>query len=207
MKQRAYLLIPFAFLLIKATAAAQEDWALKLNKDGIRVYTKNYPGSSVKAVRAQYRIEASITTLTSILRDVQNSKDWMYATKSVALLKELSPTEVIYHSEIELPWPVSNRDFIAHQSITQDTLTKTVKVACVNKPDFIARSKGIVRIEHAYSQWLIHPLPDGQLNVEFELRVDPGGNIPSWLVNLFALTGPFHTFKKLREQVKKAGYQ
>ena len=206
MKQRRYLLIPVAFLLIN-TLKAQQDWVLKLNKDGIRVYTKNYQGSPVKAVKALCRIGASVSTLTSILRDVRNSKEWMYATKSVALLKELSPTEVIYDSEIELPWPVSNRDFIVHQSITQDSVTNTVKITCVNKPDFIARSKGIVRIEQAYSQWLIHPLAGGQLDVEFELRVDPGGNIPAWLVNLFALTGPFHTFQKLREQVKKAEYQ
>ena len=68
------------------------------------------------------------------------------------------------------------------------------------------RHKDIVRIQESYSKWVITPLQNGQVKIEYELRVDPGGKVPVWLINMFATKGPFETFKKLREQVKKPFY-
>jgi len=53
---------------------------------------------------------------------------------------------------------------------------------------------------------LITPIPQGGVKIEYELQVDPGGKVPAWLVNMFATKGPFETFKKLQQQVKKPVY-
>ena len=207
MKHRSDFLIPIMLLLISSIAHAQSSWKMKLENDGIKVYTKNIPGSSVKAIRAEVELETTLDALATLLLDVNGSKEWIYATKKVALLQQVSPTEVIYYSEVALPWPINNRDFIVDFSITQDSVTKTLKAVSVNKPDWLPRNKDMVRVEQSYSQWLITPMANGRLHVEYELQVDPGGCLPSWLVNMFATTGPYYTFQKLREQVKKPEYK
>lgn len=185
---------------------AQGRWVLKCEKNGIKVYTRKLDSTSLKAVKASCILMTSITTVTDVLLDINSSKEWMYATKKVSVLKHISPTEVIYYSEISLPWPISNRDFIADFSITQDTTTKVVKATCINKPGMLPQYKNIVRVEQSWSQWTITPLPGGRLSIEYELQVDPGGSVPAWLINLFATTGPVYTFQKLQEQVKKSAY-
>ena len=206
MKPRNCFIILPALVLISCISMAQGDWAMKLNKEGIKVYTKDAAGSPIKAIKTECELETTIDVLTSVLLDVNDSKEWIYATKKATLLQQLSPTQVIYYSEIALPWPINNRDFIVQLSITQDSVSKTVKAVSINKPGWLPRFKDIVRVEQAYAQWLITPMANGRLHVEYELQVDPGGCIPAWLVNMFATTGPFYTFQKLRQQVKKPEY-
>ena len=206
MKPRNCFIILPALVLISCISMAQGGWAMKLNKEGIKVYTKDAAGSPIKAIKTECDLETTIDVLISVLLDVNDSKEWIYATKKATLLQQLSPTQVIYYSEIALPWPINNRDFIVQLSITQDSVSKTVKAVSINKPGWLPRFKDIVRVEQAYAQWLITPMANGRLHVEYELQVDPGGCIPAWLVNMFATTGPFYTFQKLREQVKKPEY-
>ncbi|MEO5681730.1 MAG: START domain-containing protein [Chitinophagaceae bacterium] len=187
-------------------AAGQADGELKQDKDGIKVYTKKMDNSPLKAVRVVCTLNTSLSTLTAALLDIKGSTDWVYETRKASLLKQLSPSELIYYSEVQIPWPVSNRDFIILLTVSQDPRTKVVTVAGHNKPDYLPEVKNIVRIQKSYSKWLITPLSKGQVKIEYDLQVDPGGNVPAWLINMFAAKGPYETFKRLREQVKKPAY-
>lgn len=188
-------------------ADAQTDWELKMDKEGIQVFMKKMDNSPLKAVKTVCVINTSLTPLINVLLDINSSADWVYATKKISLLKQVSLSELIYYSELDIPWPVTNRDFIVMLAVTQDPKTKVVSVVGYNKPDYLPAYKNIVRIQHSYSKWLITPLQNGQVKIEYILEVNPGGAVPAWLINLFAGKGPFETFKKLREQVKKPVYR
>jgi len=188
------------------SSAAQTDWELKAEKEGIQVYTKQMDSSPLKTIKAVFTISTSLAGLTAVLMDINSSMDWVYATKKIALLKKISPAELVYYSEIEIPWPVSNRDFIVDLIVSQDEKTKVVTVAGRSKPGYLPVYKNIVRIRQSYSKWLITPLQNGLVKIEYLLEVDPGGSVPAWLINLFAAKGPFETCKKLREQVRKPAY-
>jgi len=187
-------------------ARAQTNWELKVDREGIKVYTKTMDNSPLKAVKTVCVLNTTLTTLTAVLLDVKGSMDWVYATKSITLLKQISPSELVYHSEINIPWPASNRDFVVAISVVQDEKTKAVTVLGINKPTWIPEKKDVVRIQQSYSKWVITPLQPGSVKIEYELQVDPGGKVPVWLVNMFATRGPFETFKKLQLQVKKPVY-
>ena len=193
-------------LLLAVLANAQKDWDLRVDKEGIKVYTKKLDSSPFKAVKTVCTLNTSLSVLTAVLLDIKNTPDWVYATKKITLLKQLSGAELIYYSEIEVPWPVNNRDFIVQLIVTQDPKSKVVSVLGENKPAFLPENKNIVRIQHSYSRWLITPISNNQVKIEYLLEVDPGGSVPAWLINMFATKGPFETFKKLVEQVKKPAY-
>lgn len=185
---------------------AQNNWALKVDKEGIKVYTKNLTTSPFKAIKTTCIIDASLTTLTAALLDINAGGDWVYATKSCRLLKKISPAEVIYYSEVEIPWPLSNRDFIVLLKVSQDEKTKVVSVDGEGKPSYLPEYKNIVRIQKSYSKWILTPLSNKQVKVEYTLQVDPGGSVPAWIINLFVTKGPYESFKSLRLQVKKPVY-
>ena len=202
-----YLLITgLILLLFSSRSFSQSDWVLKQDKDGIKVYTKDLENSSFKAVKTVCIIDASLTKLTAVLLDINSSKDWVYATKSCTVIKQASPSELFYYSEVNIPWPVNNRDFIVRLKVAQDAKTKVVTVEGENKPTLLPEKKNIVRIQQCYSKWIIVPQTNGQVKIEYVLQVDPGGMVPAWLINLFATKGPFESFKNLRLQVKKPAY-
>lgn len=206
MNGKRLFFISLVLVITTGFTSAQSNWELRVNKEGIQVYTKNMDNSPLKAVKTVCTINTSLTALTAVLLDIGRTAEWVYATKKVALLKQISPGDLIYYSELDIPWPVSNRDFIVELLVTQDEKTKVVTVAGLNMPTYLPASASIVRIQQSYSKWQITPLQKGQVKIEYELQVDPGGKVPAWLINMFATKGPFETFIKLREQVKKAPY-
>ncbi|RYY11715.1 MAG: lipid-binding protein, partial [Chitinophagaceae bacterium] len=168
--------------------------------------TKTQENSNLKAIRVDCELNTTLTKLTAVILDANAGKEWVYSTKSSVLLKQVSPSEIYYYSEISLPWPLSNRDFIAHLITKQDPLTKVVTIDGPVEPNYLPVNKGIVRVSKSFGKWIITPKGPGKVRLEYTLETDPGGSIPAWLVNMFVTKGPFETFKRLKEQLNKPKY-
>jgi len=185
---------------------AQDDWRLKTDKDGIAVYTKLFPDSKFKAIRVDVELDATLSQLVAVILDVNTGAEWVYSTKSSVLLKQVSPSELYYYSEVSIPWPAANRDFIAQLKAVQDPHTKVVTIYGPVFPDYLPEKKDIVRVRHSEGKWVITPVGSHHVKVEYTLRADPGGDLPAWLVNMFVTKGPYESFRKLKEQLKKPVY-
>jgi hypothetical protein len=200
-----FALLPLFFGVL--TASAQTDWKLSTDKEGIKVYTSIVPDSKIKAIKVECDLNATSSQLVALVMDVKTSPDWVYHTKSCTLIKQVSPSELYYYSEINLPWPAANRDFVAHLTVNQDPITKVVTIDGPAVPGFVPVKKGIVRIDHSNGKWVITPTGAGQVKVEYTIHVDPGGDLPSWLVNMFATEGPLHIFRNLKQELQKPTYK
>lgn len=186
----------------------QNGWTLKENKGGIEIYTKQATiNPDLKAIRVRCTLPATLTQFVAVILDVNTGADWVYSTKSSVLLKQVSPSELYYYSEVKLPWPVSNRDFVAHLIASQNPQTKVVTIDGPVVANYVAEKKNIVRVNKATGKWIIAPKGKNSVSIEYTLETDPAGSLPAWLVNLFVTKGPYETFKKLQEQLQKPVYQ
>lgn len=203
------LIISFCLAMLGSlTGKGQESWKLKVNKDGIEIYTKpSILNANLKAIRVRCVLPATASQLVAIVLDVNTGAEWVYSTKSSTLLKQVSPTEVYYYSEVSLPWPASNRDFVAHLTARQDPHTKVVTIDGPTVDGMVPEKKNIVRVSRSSGKWIITPLPNRSVRIDYTLETDPGGALPAWLVNLFVTKGPLETFRKLKEQVEKPAYK
>lgn len=199
------ILLLFIFL-VQSIEAQQKGWKLHSEKDGVQVFTQAVPNSAFKAVKAVGVVETSLSRLAYVLMDVKTTKEWVYGTKVCTLLKLMTPADLVYYSEVDLPWPASNRDFIIRITLTQDPKTRVITIVAENMPKYVPEKNGIVRIQRSSGLWHITPIDADHVRVEYTLQVDPGGLIPAWLVNMVASTGPYQSFIGLRKQVKKEKY-
>jgi len=189
------------------SATAQSDWELKTEQDGIRIYTEKVPDSKIKAIKVECDFNATPSQLVALIIDVKTSLDWVYCLKSCALIKQVSPSELYYYSEIRLPWPSANRDFVVHLTVTQNPTTKVVTIDGPAVKGFVPIKKGIVRVENSKGIWVITPSSPDYIKVEYTIHTDPGGSLPSWMVNIFATEGPLKIFKNLKLQLQKPVYK
>ena len=195
-------------LLLKVTnVSAQTAWKLKNEKNGIKVYTSDVANSKFKAIKVDGELQATLSQIVKVLLDVKGCPEWLYHTKSAVLVKQVSPSELYYYSEISIPWPVQNRDFVAHLKVYQNAETKVVTIHGPAVPGLVPVKDGIVRVQSSKGLWIITPLTNNRVKVVYTLQLDPGGNIPAWLVNLFAAEGPMKSFQGLLLQLKKPAYQ
>lgn len=193
-------------LLIGNVCFAQSDWKIKSNKSGLKVSTKTVSNSGLKGIRVQCNLPATLSQAVALILDVNAGKDWVYGTKSSYLLKRISPSELYYYSEVTIPWPLSNRDFVAHLTVTQNAKNKTVTIVGPTEPNYVPLKTDVVRVKHSYGKWVFSLAADNTIDVDYTLEVDPGGTIPVWLVNLFATSGPVETFKNMKQQIQLPKY-
>jgi len=185
---------------------AQDDWKLKTDKEGIKIFSKKVSDSKVNTIKVESEFSATLTQLVAVILDINGSDQWQYNTKKFAVIKRVSPSDLYYYAEISFPWPTSNRDFVSHLTVTQDTRTKRVTIDAVNIPGMVPVKPNIVRLNRSNGKWTIIPVEKNLLKVVYELRVDPEGSVPDWLTNLLSFKGPLETFKSLRIQLKKPAY-
>ncbi|MDB4919974.1 START domain-containing protein [Mucilaginibacter sp.] len=203
-----YRIAIILLLLLKITnVSAQTEWKLKNEKNGIKVYTSEVTGSKFKAIKVDCELRATLSQIVKVLLDIKGCPEWLYHTKLCVLIKQVSPSELYYYSEISIPWPAQNRDFVAHLKVYQNAETKVVTIHGPAVPGFVPVKDGIVRVQSSKGLWIITPLTNNRIKVVYTLQLDPGGNIPAWLVNLFAAEGPMKSFQGLLLQLKKPAYQ
>jgi hypothetical protein len=199
--------VSLVLILLSVCVQAQTAWKFKGEKDGIKTYTREVPNSRIKAIKLESTFQAPLNQVVGVLLDIKSSAEWAYKTRSVTILKQVSPTEVYYYSEISMPWPVANRDFVGHLTATQNANTKVVTIDGPVVPDYVPKKKDLVRIEKSVGQWVLTPINDRETKIEYSLQVDPGGGAPAWLVNLFSSEGPTQSLKNLKQQLKKATHK
>ena len=201
------LLTTIIFIVTGLAAFGQNDWKLSTEKDGIKVYTSDVQGSKIKAIKVECEINATESQLVSLLMDVNSSAEWVYHTKSCTLIKQVSPSELYYYSEINIPWPAANRDFVAHLTVNQDPVTKVVTINGPVVQGIVPVKKGIVRVSNSKGLWTITPRGFDKVKVDYTLHNDPAGNLPAWMVNMFATDGPLQVFEKMKQELQKPVYK
>ncbi|MCF0051739.1 START domain-containing protein [Dyadobacter sp. LJ53] len=195
------------FFLLYYPVLGQPDWKLAAEKEGIKVYAKTIPDSKIKALKAECVVEATVQEVVALLLDVKAAENWVCHTKQCSLIKKVSPTELYYYTEVSLPWPLENRDFVTHMEVFQDPATKIVTVNAPAVPGFVSPKNGKVRITHSSNVWRIIPLDKRHVKLDYTLQVDPGGLLPAWVVNHFACQGPIISFTAMRKELQTGKYK
>ncbi|WP_461453464.1 START domain-containing protein [Mucilaginibacter sp.] len=201
------LFLSLLFSLTHLLVSAQSDWKLSSDNDGIKVYTSLVPDSKIKAIKVECEYKATLSQFVAVLMDIKNSPEWLYHTKFCRVVKEVSPQELYYYSEVTLPWPAENRDFVSHLTVSQNPETKVILVNGPAVPGIVPVNKNLVRVSHSGSVWEITPLSNGNIRVKYTLHVDPGGELPAWLINMFGTEAPIQIFKNLRIELQKPVYK
>ena len=206
MKKLKFPFLIVTFFSLAIFVRAQGDWKLERDKEGIKIYSRGKTDSKIKSLKAVCTVKSTLAQMTAVLLDIKNQDEWFYHTTS-SVLKVVSPAELYYYAELNFPMPFSNRDFVEHITVFQNPATRVLTMTVQNIPDYIPPKKGIVRVERSQCKWVVTPIDQDSLLLEFTLFSDPGGSIPAWLVNMMSFYVPFETFKKLRIQLLKPEYQ
>lgn len=185
----------------------QNDWELQKFEQGIAVYTRIAENSKFKELKSVAQYKASLSAMVALINDRPSYTKWVYRCGESEILKRISDTELMHHQTVVAPWPADNRDFVVNVKLTQDLKTKVITINSTCKPDYIPHKKNHVRITEFRAKWILTLLPGGYVNVEYQLLVNPGGNVPAWLVNMAVIDGPFETGVNMREWIKKEVYQ
>ena len=177
-------------------------WQLAKKKQGVQVFLKSMPGTKLKASKGIVRIKSSVDEALALLQDFDNLKNWLFSCSESKLIKQVSETEHYVYTVIDAPWPVSDRDLPA-KSIASRTPEGGILIKLEAAPDSYPKRKGMVRVKKMQGHWKITPVGSDEIEVEYYLFNDPGGNIPDWAVNTSATDIPLRTLVTMKEKLEQ----
>ena len=204
--QKIFLVLIFLIRPV-LSVYSQDGWELAKDSEGIQIFTRRVEGSDFKEFRCTTTMDAALTALVAVYQDVDAYAEWMPNTSEVRMLEVQGDTAHVHYLVNPAPWPVADRDAVYRFRYSQASSSKMVTIEMDGLPDLIPEESGRVRIPRAGGFYRFTPMGDGRVRVVFQLQVEPGGNIPAWLVNWRIVDGPFKTLKRLRERVKLEKYQ
>jgi hypothetical protein len=198
--QKLFLVWVFS-LAFQIPLVAQNGWVFQKEKDGIKISNRHTEKSSFNDVRVELDLPGTIDQLAGILEDIPRYPDWAYATRKSILIKELGPGKLIYYSEIDVPWPASDRYFYANFELTKNETDHSMQVVSVNLPDYTPIPKDLLKINFSRGSWNVTTLARNRIHVDYILQLDPGGSLPAWVINLFSSSGPLETFENIKKKM------
>lgn len=179
-------------------------WEFMEDKEGIKTFRKSYPDSPVKGVGGEAEIDAPIGKILWVLMDHEHKDQWIDKFKEARTLEETSPLKHIQIAAFDMPFPVSDREFVYTYDFSVDNNLNAV-IVDVKSVDYAkapAVKDGSVRGQIVDGRYILIPHGDKTF-VQAEYLADPKGTLPTWIVNMVQKKWPYKTLAALRLQVKK----
>jgi hypothetical protein len=197
------IVFPFLFSILAVMSYGQYNWKLSKDKDGIKVYESETKNSNFKSIKVECVLPGSYDKLIATLNDVAHQKEWVYSSKISYELTRKSPYDFYYYTETSVPWPISNRDAVIHMTMIRDSLNRFLKISATGVPNYIPEKSGKVRLPKLLINWNVTMPSSSSISIVYTLEAEPGGSVPAWIVNMFADKGPYESFKKLAEVLRR----
>ena len=187
----------------------KNEWRLHKSdkRHNIQVYVKNEEGQAVRSFRVEAVLEAPVETLARIQFDIDSFPRWYFAVTEAKLLKKISDREYIFYMVHDAPVGTPDRDVVL--KVTIDPITKKQPYVFLKfdaSPDYLPVRPPFVRMqaENYTVKWT--PIDKNTTRLESEGFIHPGGNAPSWAVNLVQGKGPYANMMGLRRMINLPQY-
>jgi hypothetical protein len=185
------------FLLSFTPNSQENEWELKKEADGIRVYTRDVKGSNIKEFKASSKLTSSQETILNILFDIPNYPKWIEDVEDARILSK-NEKEMNFYYQLNLPWPLKDRDIAMSMKISPQE-DASVLLDLLGRDDLIEEGDDFIRMNNVVGKWLIRPIDDKNCEVTYQFLADPEGSLPAWVINLFIVDGPHQTLLNLEE--------
>jgi hypothetical protein len=205
----ALVSITFMFFGLSADAQwkdAELEWKLKRDRNGIQVFLAKVPGSKFRAILSVIEVETNTRQLAALVMDLENCPNWVAMCKSAEMIERISATESYVRSINNAPFPVRDRDVVAHIKWSYEQANGKVFMRSDATPERLPKRKGLIRVQYASSEWHFTPKVNGMVLIENYTHVDPTGSVPAWLTNLLIVDAPYKTLKNMRALISKGAY-
>lgn len=200
----AHRILIFSLLFITfRDPVISQDWEFVKEKDGIKIFTRDEPGSGYKAYKGEVELNATMQQVCPILEDVEQFDDWDEDVSQIRLLANEPGKYFKYYVVYDTPWPFSDRDLCVEATITDNPATGARQIDARPIPDAVPPDPDLVRIIHYWQKWIVEPEPGGKVHLVIEGFADPAGDVPAWIANMAITSTPYTTLSNVRAATEK----
>jgi hypothetical protein len=200
--QYSFILIFVPILLFPCLMPAQS-WNFKKEEDGIKIYTRQEAGKSLKSYKGVVDIHAQASEVLALLENANDRDWWDKNIKQVKVLLYEKNKRAQFYMVYDLPWPVEDRDLCVDATVNIDPVTGVSQVTSFPLPGCAPQNNDMIRIKDYRQTWIVKPTGKESAHVVLEGYLDPAGSIPDWITNMLIVDSPVKVMSAVRQRLEK----
>jgi len=149
-------------------------------------------------------IDAPLSIVEQHFKDVQKADAMVPGLQTKKILQQISNIERIDYDHYKLPWPFKDR-YTIYRAKEENISRGEILFSLNSLENYPFEDKDKVAIRIRESSFLLKSLPEDETKtrVTIKLTLDPGGFLPTWLINLNSKTWSKDLFKNLQKNIRK----
>jgi len=167
-------------LLISATIFGEEKWNTEVDQPRYKVFTRRAAGQNTDDVKVIAYMTGTIKEAKSIIMDIKNYPKFMSYVNNTTVLK--SDDKCVDAHYVISKSIMSDRDYVA-RLCSRRINDKRTKLSWNIIKSSIKPNKNAVRVTVNEGYWTIDQIRKDELRIEYFIRFDPAGSLPSYFVN------------------------
>ncbi len=188
-------------LVSTSSAALEQSWQFESSTNGITIHTREHKQGLVE-IRARMFTPTTYSAFLALLEDSNNIPNWIDNASHSRVIKQISATENIVYTQFKAPWPAKDRDMVTYSKFWVDEAGLNIAISDAPASIFAEQSE-YLRIHSVKASWTLQKLTNGTTFIEYTAFANPGGALPSWLINRLSKQSARDTFNNLRLQLPK----
>jgi hypothetical protein len=151
--------------------------------------------------RATMRIASDVGTVLAVLEDVDQACAWTAHCAEMRKVRTHSAQVIDVYARMDAPWPVRDRDVVTRVRV--EPLSESLIVANIERfedPE-VPPLQGVVRMPAMRAAYQLRVLSANEVEVTYDVQVDPGGTLPGWLTALVSRDLARETLTHLADRV------
>lgn len=206
-----FMILALFIMSTGVSLAADEGWKKVGESEGIINYARPTTRSSVDEIKSVGIVDAPVAVVEAVIRDIPAMPEYIFLCKEAFVINTpemKSGGDVIYfYSLTDLPFPASDRDAVEKSVFSIDKKTGTVYCHAEGVKTNYKLNSSVVRMPLSIIDATLIPKGANKTEVIYQVLGDPGGQLPSFIVNMLISDYGIKTITGLRQMVKKEKYK
>ena len=194
--------IAIIYHLVFTENLSAQDWNFIKERDGIKIYTRTEESTALKSFKGEADLKTDMEKISKVIEKIESYELWNDDISEIKVLGYEKDKYIRYYLVYKVQWPFTSRDLCVEALITIDPLTGKRSVRATPLPGVVPEKPDKVRITNYLQEWTMEPSGNGMVHLTLEGSVDPGGSIPTWLINLVISDTPLKIMRQVREHVE-----
>ncbi|CAN0442610.1 unnamed protein product, partial [Discosporangium mesarthrocarpum] len=205
---RAAAVIVWLLMPLSSTVFAQDDWELKRDEQGVRVFSREVADARFDEIRVETVVRnSSLDAVVAVLRDTPSNPEWVAYCEDAYVVEKISPTESVVYTRTDLPFPLRDRWVVSRSQWQQDPDTYQVSMRGRAVDREMSGEQSGVRVTDSRFSWQLTPMESGDIRIVNQTFLDPNTPIPSWLAQSFMFNGPLTTMQNFQDMIERPQYR
>jgi hypothetical protein len=183
--------------------ARADEWEVISRARGVIVSLRREPDREFPTFRGVGTIDVGMWDIFALLEDMESHTRWMHRCSRARIVGEESKHVRYLYNRTDAPWPVADRDVVVRSAFSMSGDGKDIWTKFRSIEGKFVHLPGVVRMPFLEGFYHLSAQGEGKTVVEYQVNADPGGTLPTWVVNQISKDMPERTIIDLREESKR----